>query len=346
MELQAQRQHEQGNEELTEKSSKALLFYQHHYKHPHRHPPPPRAIHVTSNSNVHHIQEGTGARLRVASTAAAADARRPRRRPRPCPPMGRARLSLDRRRGQEKEQRRRIPLGQASSDAAFSTVSHESSSCGGETGRRRHDAGSAHSDDGEANGNVTPAGGLRKDDRLRGLLVPARSSVEDDTSIAATTDTLHLSQHGKSRGNTRSSDAAFTAHNDENRGDDGVYHTDRRVRGHGTIFKESSAVRGEDFPEEDEDNIPEQLPNDQRYEGHGGSSSGGSGVAVTSTDVWSMLDSYVHRRSEVARANRHVRAIEAMRRVILRVLAAYWGCQCGCPVRRGWHDTKEDGTKM
>ena len=37
---------------------------------------------------------------------------------------------------------------------------------------------------------------------------------------------------------------------------------------------------------------------------------------VTSTDVWSQLDSYVHRRqSEVARAKRHVRVIDAMCKV-------------------------------
>lgn len=36
---------------------------------------------------------------------------------------------------------------------------------------------------------------------------------------------------------------------------------------------------------------------------------------LTSSDVWGMLNSYVHRRSEVAKANRHVRAIEAMRKV-------------------------------
>ncbi|CAN0333463.1 unnamed protein product, partial [Laminaria digitata] len=35
---------------------------------------------------------------------------------------------------------------------------------------------------------------------------------------------------------------------------------------------------------------------------------------VSSADVWSMLNNYVHRRVEVAKANRHVRAIEAMRR--------------------------------
>ena len=39
------------------------------------------------------------------------------------------------------------------------------------------------------------------------------------------------------------------------------------------------------------------------------------GSDVSSTDVWTMLDSYVHGRAEVAKANRHVRAIEAMRRV-------------------------------
>lgn len=36
---------------------------------------------------------------------------------------------------------------------------------------------------------------------------------------------------------------------------------------------------------------------------------------VRSADVWSMLDNYVHRRAEVAKANRHVQAIEVMRRV-------------------------------
>lgn len=36
---------------------------------------------------------------------------------------------------------------------------------------------------------------------------------------------------------------------------------------------------------------------------------------ISSADVWSLLDNYVHRRAEVAKANRHVRAIEAMRRV-------------------------------
>lgn len=53
---------------------------------------------------------------------------------------------------------------------------------------------------------------------------------------------------------------------------------------------------------EEDDDIPELLPC-------------GSGSEVTSGDVWGMLDSYVHRRSEVARANRHLGAIEAMRRV-------------------------------
>lgn len=54
--------------------------------------------------------------------------------------------------------------------------------------------------------------------------------------------------------------------------------------------------------EKDGDDIPELLPC-------------GSGSEVTSGDVWGMLDSYVHRRSEVARANRHLGAIQAMRRV-------------------------------
>ena len=57
--------------------------------------------------------------------------------------------------------------------------------------------------------------------------------------------------------------------------------------------------RGE---KDDGDDIPELLPC-------------GSGSEVTTGDVWGMLDSYVHRRSEVARANRHLGAIEAMRRV-------------------------------
>eukprot|EP00903_Cladosiphon_okamuranus_P018176 g16723.t1 len=52
---------------------------------------------------------------------------------------------------------------------------------------------------------------------------------------------------------------------------------------------------------QDGDDIPELLPC-------------GSGSDVTPRDVWGMLDSYVHRRSEVALANRHLGAIEAMRR--------------------------------
>lgn len=36
---------------------------------------------------------------------------------------------------------------------------------------------------------------------------------------------------------------------------------------------------------------------------------------VTSVDVWSQLDSYIHRRSEVARTNRHIRVIEAIHKV-------------------------------
>lgn len=50
------------------------------------------------------------------------------------------------------------------------------------------------------------------------------------------------------------------------------------------------------------DDIPELLPCS-------------SGSEITSGDVWGMLDSYVHRRSEVTRANRHLGVIEAMRRV-------------------------------
>lgn len=38
-------------------------------------------------------------------------------------------------------------------------------------------------------------------------------------------------------------------------------------------------------------------------------------TAPTSVDVWGMLDTYVSRRSDVARANCHVKAIEAMRKV-------------------------------
>ncbi|CAM9180566.1 unnamed protein product [Hapterophycus canaliculatus] len=51
----------------------------------------------------------------------------------------------------------------------------------------------------------------------------------------------------------------------------------------------------------DPEDIPELLPC-------------GSSSEITSGDVWGMLDSYVHRRSEVARANRHLRVIEAMRK--------------------------------
>ncbi|CAN0076260.1 unnamed protein product [Ectocarpus fasciculatus] len=39
-----------------------------------------------------------------------------------------------------------------------------------------------------------------------------------------------------------------------------------------------------------------------------------SGTEISSGDVWGMLDSYVHRRSEVARAKRHLGVIEAMRK--------------------------------
>ncbi len=52
----------------------------------------------------------------------------------------------------------------------------------------------------------------------------------------------------------------------------------------------------------DDDDIPELLPCD-------------TGSKVSTGDVWGMLDSYVHRRSEVARAHRHLGVIEAMRRV-------------------------------
>ncbi|CAM9415816.1 unnamed protein product, partial [Scytosiphon promiscuus] len=51
----------------------------------------------------------------------------------------------------------------------------------------------------------------------------------------------------------------------------------------------------------DAEDIPELLPC-------------GSSSEITSGDVWGMLDSYVHRRSEVARANRHLSVIEAMRK--------------------------------
>lgn len=61
------------------------------------------------------------------------------------------------------------------------------------------------------------------------------------------------------------------------------------------------ACVGEEEQDGDDD-IPELFPC-------------GSGSEVTTGDVWGMLDSYVHRRSEVARANRHLGAIEAMRRV-------------------------------
>lgn len=40
-----------------------------------------------------------------------------------------------------------------------------------------------------------------------------------------------------------------------------------------------------------------------------------SASEVTSADVWSQLDSYIHRRSEVARTNRHFRVIEAIHKV-------------------------------
>lgn len=36
---------------------------------------------------------------------------------------------------------------------------------------------------------------------------------------------------------------------------------------------------------------------------------------VTSVDVWSQLDNYIHRRSEVARTNGHIRVIEAIHKV-------------------------------
>lgn len=59
----------------------------------------------------------------------------------------------------------------------------------------------------------------------------------------------------------------------------------------------------------------------EEADGQGGageeSEAGRDGISAsedtTSTDVWGMLDNYVRRRSEVARANRHVSAIEAMR---------------------------------
>lgn len=59
---------------------------------------------------------------------------------------------------------------------------------------------------------------------------------------------------------------------------------------------------GEGEDNGDAEDIPELLPC-------------GSSSEVTSGDVWGMLDSYVHRRSEVARANRHLSVIEAMRKV-------------------------------
>lgn len=65
---------------------------------------------------------------------------------------------------------------------------------------------------------------------------------------------------------------------------------------------------GEDEAVED---IPELLPC-------------GSSSEVTSGDVWGMLDSYVHRRSEVARANRHLSVIEAMRKVGDFFYVAQW----------------------
>ncbi|CAN0391452.1 unnamed protein product [Ectocarpus sp. 12 AP-2014] len=78
----------------------------------------------------------------------------------------------------------------------------------------------------------------------------------------------------------------------------------RAVRGHheyGRTESGSSGVRGGGGEGEEGDEIPELI-------------TCGSGTEISSGDVWGMLDSYVHRRSEVARAKRHLGVIEAMRK--------------------------------
>ncbi|CAM9908189.1 unnamed protein product [Ectocarpus sp. 8 AP-2014] len=83
----------------------------------------------------------------------------------------------------------------------------------------------------------------------------------------------------------------------------------RAVRGHhecGRTESSSGGVRvggggGGGGKGEEGDEIPELI-------------ACGSGTEISSGDVWGMLDSYVHRRSEVARAKRHLGVIEAMRK--------------------------------
>lgn len=50
-------------------------------------------------------------------------------------------------------------------------------------------------------------------------------------------------------------------------------------------------------------------------------------AAPTSADVWSMLDTYFSRRSDVARANFHVKAVEAMRKVTGCTFNRVSGCR-------------------
>ncbi|CAM9715377.1 unnamed protein product [Ectocarpus sp. 4 AP-2014] len=83
----------------------------------------------------------------------------------------------------------------------------------------------------------------------------------------------------------------------------------RAVRGHnecGITESGSSGLRvggggGGGGEGQEGDQIPELITS-------------GSGTKISSGDVWGMLDSYVHRRSEVARAKRHLGVIEVMRK--------------------------------
>lgn len=138
-------------------------------------------------------------------------------------------------------------------------------------------------------------GGGHKVGKVSGLLVPARSleessapnGEEEAAGEFLTADAFKPSGGGRKRRRNSSTDI---------------------VGGIGSCGGDTKSVTFEDAIEHDDDDVgtgendvPELLPC--------GSSE------ISSADVWSMLDSYINQRSEVARANRHVRAIEAMRKV-------------------------------
>lgn len=142
---------------------------------------------------------------------------------------------------------------------------------------------------------MLPASGQKSVSKVSMLLVPARKRGEEEEKGDGGES---ISSAGVVAPPTESSAAAVTAARRE------PEKSPERGRGKERPTNKDSPLLGEE--KQDGDDIPELLP-------RGGG--GGGGSEVTSGDVWGMLDSYVHRRSEVARANRHLGAIEAMRKV-------------------------------